>query len=152
MPNYAKVLNCYPESAGESFMPSNGTEGMIFTDAFCEQCLYERWMHHIDQDREDDKCKIFNESIMGDNPPKEWQYDKDGWPHCTKWVQFDWEGNDDDPDSDDPNLPKPISIGPNQLSLFPLTPTEQDFNDNTRRIQTGPETRKEREKETATHL
>lgn len=148
MSNHPKILYKFPECAGESWMPSNGTEGMEFHGSFCDNCIYERWIHHQDQDREEDKCEILSKSFI-DPPVDEWQYDKEGYPHCTKWIQFDWSGNKDDPDSDDPDLPKPIPVGPNQLSLFPLTPNELDFNDNTRRIQAGPETgtkRKEKEK------
>ena len=134
MSNHPKILYHFPEEAGKSWFPSNGTEGMEFTAAFCDNCLYERWTHHMDQDREEDKCAILNQSIIGDTPPEEWQYDAEGYPHCTKWTQFDWSGDDDDPDSDDPNLPKPIPIGPNQLSLFPLTPNELDFDEKTKLV------------------
>ena len=150
MAYHPKILYHFPEEAGEPWLPSNGTEGMEFHAAFCDNCLYERWTHHMEENREEDKCAILSEAFLGDTQPKEWQYDDEGYPHCTKWTQFDWSGDDDDPDSDDPNLPKPIPVGPNQLYLWPLTPNESDFNDSTEKISTGSETRKEREKEPQT--
>ena len=148
--DHPKILYKFPECAGESWMPSNGTEGMEFTGNFCDECLHERWSHYPDQDREEDKCKILNKSMI-DPPVDEWQYDEEGYPHCTKWVHFDW-GDEDDPNEPGDDWPfKPIPTGPNQLSLFPLSPNELDFNDKSRKIQAGSETGKDRKKEVTTY-
>ncbi len=152
--NYPQVLYCFPEEAGKSFRPSNGTEGMIFNGEFCEQCIHERWVHHQKEDKDEDKCEIWSNAIIHNQRdkeyPEEWQYSDEGWPICTNWQHFDW-GDDNDPNEPGDDWPyKPIPVGPNQLSLFPLSPTERDFDDQTRTIQAGPETGTKREKETKT--
>ena len=47
----------------KKYRPSSGTEGMSFTEKYCEQCIHERWMHFQDEDREEDKttCYAFYE-------------------------------------------------------------------------------------------
>jgi hypothetical protein len=117
--NFPKVLYCFPESAGKVFMPSNGTEGMIFTDAFCDCCIHEKFSHT--QNHADKKCDIMSRSIIywyePNNPeyPKEWRFNAEGWPVCEAWVKWDW-GNDGDPDDpDNPNYRQPDD--PNQLCL-----------------------------------
>lgn len=115
-----KVLNQFPDYAGTSFYPSNGTEGMIFIDAFCEQCIHERWLHRQDQDRDEDKCDILSRTMIykpGDPEyPEEWIYNDEGWPVCTKWQKFDW-GNEDDGWNEPP---EPEPEDPNQLMLFSI--------------------------------
>ena len=74
------------ECAGESYRPSNGTEGAMFQDMFCCQCT---------KDNLDDEgkggCEIILLSMCHnrDEPeyPKEWIYDKDGQPVCTAWEK-----------------------------------------------------------------
>lgn len=128
---------------GEIYRPSNGTEGMYFTEEYCMNCI------HCDPDPDGEKqCEILCASMcfsIGDPEyPKQWQY-KDDQPICTEWVKWDW-GNDGDPD--DPDNPKapPPTPDPRQLNLFPLTPNETDFNHDTR-IQTVL-----RQREKATYL
>lgn len=109
---------------GQPWSPSNGTEGMCFTESFCERCIHEKFMHtHNENDR---KCPIFTESILKwPEGPKEWQYDENDHPTCTNHTPWDW-GNDGDPDDpDNPNYTPPPD--PNQLNLFPLYPTEKDY-------------------------
>src|SRR5688572_4268249 len=120
-----KILYQFPEEAGKSFRPSNGTEGMIFDEHFCSQCI-----HQSPDPTRGKSCEVFcaafclNENDPG--YPNEWVYDSEGWPICTKWVKWDW-GNDGDPDDpDNPNKP-PDPPDPNQLNLFPLYPKETDF-------------------------
>lgn len=106
---YPCVLYQYPELAGETFMPSNGTEGMGFTAAFCENCIHEKFSHT--QNHADRKCDIMSRAIIHwydiDNRdyPRQWQFDSRGWPVCTAWQKWDW-GNDGDPA--DPDNPKYI--------------------------------------------
>lgn len=115
-----KVLYQFPQCAGKTFMPSNGTEGMIFTTAFCENCIHEKFIHTA-QDG-DKQCDIFSRSILHwyepEHPdyPKEWIYDKEGWPICTAWKKWDW-GRDDEGGWNDPPEPEPYN--PNQL-VFPF--------------------------------
>lgn len=121
---YEKVLYKFPDRAGESFMPSNGTEGDVFQCAFCYQCIHERWMHNMEEDKEEDKCDIWSFAMMEDSVP-EWKFDSEGWPHCTEWEKWDWGNGDDDDgwgEPDKPNIPDP-----NQLDMFPLYPDETIF-------------------------
>jgi hypothetical protein len=53
------------------YLPSNGTEGMMFMAEFCNQCYKER------------NCTILNRSLCGEQP-KQWIY-KDGEPTCTSF-------------------------------------------------------------------
>lgn len=102
---------------GELYRPSNGTEGMIFMEDFCCQCIHERWMHHPDTTGDDGKCPIVSATMAYDTSdkeyPKEWTYDAAGKPTCTKWVKFDW-GSDDDPREPGP---KPPPEDPRQFLL-----------------------------------
>lgn len=96
------------------YQPSNGTEGIMFTEQHCMQCL------HCDPDPEGAKqceilCLSMGYDVKDKEYPKEWCY-VDDKPTCTKWQKWDW-GNDGDPD--DPNNPKaPPVDDPNQLMLF----------------------------------
>jgi hypothetical protein len=73
----------FPEQAGQSYQPSNGTEGEYFMEDFCYQCLH-------DQDP-DKGCVLIMLSIFrkpGDpDYPKEWIYNQDGEPTCTKFYR-----------------------------------------------------------------
>lgn len=119
MSQVPKVLYCFPQCAGQSFRPSNGTEGMMFMDAFCDNCLHEKWSHtHNDHDK---KCPILSATMLYDKKekgyPEEWVYNDEGWPVCTAWHKWDW-GNDGDPDDpDNPNYRPPDLDNPNQLCL-----------------------------------
>lgn len=96
------------------YRPSNGTEGMCFIEKYCMNCL------HCDPNPHGKKqCKILCAtmcfSVNDPEYPKEWIYDENDTPCCTKWQKWDW-GNDGDPD--DPDNPKaPIPENPNQLCL-----------------------------------
>lgn len=98
----------------KKYRPSNGTEGDIFHEKYCWNCI------NCNPDPSGDKqCDILMRTLLfGINEPeypKEWIY-VDGKPTCTAWVKWDW-GEDGDPD--DPDNPKaPIPYDPNQLMLF----------------------------------
>lgn len=117
--NYPKVLYQYKEWAGDKFMPSNGTEGMIFIEAFCDNCIHEKWTHT--QKDEDKQCEILSNSMIEDKVD-EWVISDEGWPICTQWSKWDW-GNDDD-SNEPPELPP---FDPNQLDMFPLHPSPCDL-------------------------
>lgn len=100
----------------KKYRPSNGTEGMGFTDHFCDRCIHQN-------PNPDNKkhCMILCRTMVYDvndkEYPLEWTYDDNGSPACTNWKKWDW-GNDGDPD--DPDNPKaPIPEDPNQL-CFPF--------------------------------
>lgn len=104
----------------DPYQPSNGTEGMCFTEKFCEQCIHEKFTHT--QDDDDKKCDIFSRTMYltpkDDDYPKEWIYGVDGKPTCTAWVKHDWGDDDDEDDGDDYNPPsKPQPDNPWQLCL-----------------------------------
>ena len=66
----------------ELYRPSNGTEGEIFAEEWCDNCIYD--------DAENERyCPIFNASMayLIDDPkyPREWIYDENGEPMCTKF-------------------------------------------------------------------
>lgn len=115
--SFPKILYCFPDSAGKSFMPSNGTEGDCFTSAFCDRCINEKFTHT--QKHGDAQCDIYSRSIIywyTDDPryPSEWKFNADGWPICEAWIKWDW-GRDDDGNWNDP--PKPEPEDPNQLVM-----------------------------------
>lgn len=124
---WPKVLYCFPEQAGEIFMPSNGTEGDCFNSAFCDRCIHEKWTHT--QNHADKKCDILNRAIIywytnDPNYPNQWRYNAEGWPICTEWVKWDWN-RDDDGNWNDPPQPEPID--PKQLCMpFIIEEIEQN--------------------------
>lgn len=57
------------------YIPSNGTEGMIFRERFCDECKHDHKYLYETTDPED-ACQIFNATLLH-NPgdaeyPKEW--------------------------------------------------------------------------------
>lgn len=100
------------------YRPSNGTEGMIFTDHYCDHCIHEKFSHT--QKEGDKKCDILTATMLYDTNdkeyPKEWCY-IDDTPTCTNWKKWDW-GMDDGGNWNDPDTPKPSpSDDPNQLLI-----------------------------------
>lgn len=122
-----KVLYQFPEREGKYFMPSNGTEGDVFTQAFCMNCI------NCDPNPDGKKqCDIWARSMLHwmepNHPeyPKEWVFNPEGWPVCTSWQKWDWNNDGDPDDPDNPKAPPPTP-DPNQLNLFPLYPDENHF-------------------------
>ncbi len=101
------------DRAGEPYMPSNGTEGIIFTSHFCDTCIHQ----HPDPDNERQCNDILVESLIG-NQPKEWVYDHLGNPTCTAYVNFNWGNQDDGWNEPDPDIDPLVPDDPNQL-CFP---------------------------------
>lgn len=99
---------------GKSWRPSNGTEGEIFIDDFCAQCIHEKFWHT--QDHADKQCEIFNRNLLEDMGVEipELIYDERGMPTCTSFVKWDWD-KDDDGNWNDP--PPPMPYDPNQLVI-----------------------------------
>lgn len=104
------------------YQPSNGTEGMIFMEEYCEQCIHERWCHFQDENKEEDKCQILSNTMIYDvrdeEYPEEWTYDENDNPICTKWQKWDW-GNDNDGWNEPPEPPYEPQ-DPNQLMMFSI--------------------------------
>lgn len=99
----------------KKYRPSNGTEGMAFTDHFCDRCIHQ----HPDPDH-DSQCNILMRSMCFDidheQYPEEWTYDDHDSPTCTNWKKWDW-GRDDDGNWIEPTFTPPDD--PNQL-CFPF--------------------------------
>ena len=72
------------ENAGKKWRPSNGTEGQIFMEEYCYNCIHDDPDNRV-------YCNIIAESMAyeTDDPqyPKEWQIGKDGQPICTNYKQ-----------------------------------------------------------------
>lgn len=100
------------------YRPSNGTEGMMFAESFCDQC-----MHQCPDPRANKNCDIamrtFIHEIDEKEYPLEWQYDATGHPTCVAFVNWNWEQDDDG----EWILPTPTEpdFDPNQLMLFSIT-------------------------------
>ena len=123
MSNYPKTLYRVPELAGQPFCPSNGTEGAIWMDSFCDQCIHEC-------PKEDGKkCDLITQGMIS-NPPQEWRYSLEGYPICTKWFKWDWNNDGDPDDEDNPNYKGPPSNDPSQLlmpfDIWELLGVDQD--------------------------
>lgn len=70
-------------SAGESYRPSNGTEGHYFREWYCDRCK-----HDVNSD-----CLIYARSLAYSEKdaeyPKEWVINADGQPTCTAFAALD---------------------------------------------------------------
>jgi len=109
----------------ELYRPSNGTEGMYFTDQFCDQCMHQN--PNPEADKNCDICmRAFCYGVNDPEYPIEWTYDALGKPTCTAFISWNW---DEDGDPDDPENPKapPPPPDPNQLQIFPLFPNDLTF-------------------------
>lgn len=65
------------------YRPSNGTEGEMFMERFCYQCVHEEY-------GESELCDILTRTMIydveDDKYPDEWVYGDDG-PVCTAFVK-----------------------------------------------------------------
>jgi len=111
----------FKKYAGKPYMPSNGTEGMNFIGSWCEECIHQ----HPDPNKKPQCVDVLLKSIIGEQP-KEWIYDDEGYPKCTKFKKWDW-GNDIDGWNEPP---KPEPDDPNQLCLpFGILETLEDHDE-----------------------
>lgn len=82
---------------GEKYRPSNGTEGQLFMDWFCDRCKRDAAF----RDGSGDSCPIvadaFTFNVSDPKYPAEWQYGTDGQPCCTAFER------EDAPDARDEN-------------------------------------------------
>lgn len=90
----------------------------MFTERYCEQCIFEKWTHTMNDN--DAKCDIFSATMIYDltdkEYPQEWTHNENGEPICTKFKHWDWGGRN----GGDLNEPTPPSVDdPNQL-VFPF--------------------------------
>lgn len=97
----------------KKYRPSNGSEGVWFTDKFCDQCAN----NHPNPDHPMQcmiLCRSFCHDINHSDYPEEWQYDANDNPTCTAFKKWDW-GRDDDGNWIEPEPVPPVD--PNQLCL-----------------------------------
>lgn len=78
------------ESAGQPYMPSNGTEGACFHEMHCAKCERDAVMNGsatVEQADLDPSmyCEILGRSFRDDSLP-EWKFGPDGGPMCTAFV------------------------------------------------------------------
>lgn len=76
------------------YRPSNGTEGEIFMDNWCRHCARDTAMtegmamHECDDNQ---VCQIIGNTMAFNidhaEYPKEWNYDSNGQPQCTAFIQ-----------------------------------------------------------------
>ena len=77
------------ENAGRPYRPSNGTEGELFREWFCDRCARD-----VNND-----CPIYVQTLIHDEDdpeyPKEWIIGEDGQPKCTAFAALsnDTEGD-----------------------------------------------------------
>lgn len=72
----------------EKYRPSNGSDGDAFTAQYCNQCAHDA-KYRETNDGEDGCLTRFETmlyDIKNEKYPKEWIYDKDGKPACTKFL------------------------------------------------------------------
>ena len=76
--------------SGRPYRPSNGTEGMCFTETFCDRC--EKDARYRETNDGEDGCPLLAASMLYDigeaEYPSEWIEDERG-PRCTA---FELEG------------------------------------------------------------
>lgn len=72
-----------PEMAGKPYEPSNGDEGRMFMERFCEMCIRE------DRDAEI-FCPISTDMLIGEQR-EEWTHDERGRPVCTAYKPLTWD-------------------------------------------------------------
>jgi len=94
---------------GESYYPSNGTEGTIFQSDYCDACSKDRWNGASGK-----QCSILVKALcIGERVP-EWVY-INGVPTCTKFKSKE-ESNRE---ARERRRNKPnIKQAPGQMSLF----------------------------------
>ena len=71
---------------GEKYQPSNGTEGDMFREQWCEQCSKD----NFNEDTGEGGCLILANVLFhlvtDPDYPSEWQYNPQGQPICTAFV------------------------------------------------------------------
>ena len=79
-----------PKLPGEPWRPSNGTDGDIFHEDWCQRCAKDKHMSEgipFDQVAESDLCSILATSFLPDEPLPEWRRLPDGRTICTAFIE-----------------------------------------------------------------
>lgn len=76
------------------FRPSNGTQGDGFISGWCMKCARDKPLSEgkdYDECTDNEICKIVlmtqAYNIEDEEYPREWQYNEDGEPICTAFIQ-----------------------------------------------------------------
>lgn len=81
-----------PACAGKPYQPSNGTEGLMFQERFCDRCIHETLARRTG-DVETYGCRIYLHVLLYDKDdpkyPSEWTHDFKGRPVCTAFEDED---------------------------------------------------------------
>jgi hypothetical protein len=81
----------FKKNAGKKYRPSNGTEGEIFVDNFCADCVHDA-DHRADPEG-GDGCAILAATLALDidhpDYPAQWIWGEDGQPRCTAHCSGD---------------------------------------------------------------
>ncbi len=105
--------NPFKKYEGKPYMPSNGTEGMMFTDEYCDNCKFQ----HPDISKTPQCNDILLKALLGEQLD-EWVYNSLGHPTCTKFISWNW--GDDNEGYNEPPPPEPFD--PDQPCLpFSIT-------------------------------
>lgn len=80
------------ESAGQPYMPVNGTEGARFHEMYCANCERDKVMNGTATIEEADGdatvlCDVLSRSFVEETLP-EWKFGNDGRPMCTSFVHM----------------------------------------------------------------
>lgn len=103
---------------GDSYKPSNGTEGSYFIDKYCANCIHEKWIH-TPEDDDAKKCEILSATFV-DNDFSQWVYNNQGKPTCKCFKKWDWGFDDGEGGGlNEPQPPEPYN--PRQLVMPFLT-------------------------------
>lgn len=74
------------------YRPSNGTEGAIFQEHFCESCAHDTYNTETGEGK---SCDILMRTMLHsvDDPeyPEEWQQEPGEQPRCTAFLSRDAE-------------------------------------------------------------
>ncbi len=71
-----------PACAGKPYRPSNGTEGMMFMEAFCERCTKDRF---DETGKPEDGCDILMRTLC--HEIKDAEYPPE-WTHTAEFYFF----------------------------------------------------------------
>ena len=75
--------------AGKPYRPSNGTEGEMFMDSFCYQCVHDDEFQRTGENGCETLAKTLVLNIDDEEYPKEWVRDDKGYPICAKFKRVD---------------------------------------------------------------
>ena len=76
-----------PECVGKPYRPSNGTEGDMFMERFCFNCVHDGYT----EETPEAGCELIIRSMAyktsDPDYPKEWVFDENGVPKCTRFER-----------------------------------------------------------------